>query len=64
MEWLAISISIISAFFAGWSWKESKKANSISKHPMQLEIYDAFNELVIYVNIHGTLGSGDKPQSK
>ncbi len=53
MEWLAISISIISAVFALWSWNESKKANSISKHPMQLEIYDAFNELIIYVNIHG-----------
>jgi len=53
MEWLAISISIISAFFAGWSWKESKKANSISKHPMQLKIYDAFNELTFYVSING-----------
>ncbi len=55
MEWIAISISIISTFFAIWSWKESKKANSISKYPMQLEIYDAYNELLIYVNIHGKL---------
>ena len=53
MEYFAIGISFVSAIFALWSWNESKKANSISKHPMQLEIYDAFNELSIYVNIHG-----------
>lgn len=52
-EWIAIAISIVSAIFAYRSWQESKKANNISKHPMQLEVYDAFNRLVIYVQTEG-----------
>lgn len=54
MEYFAIGISIISALFAFWSWLEARKANTISKHPMQIEIYDAFNELFLYMNINGT----------
>lgn len=53
-EFIAILISIVSAIFALWSWNESKKANAISIHPKQLEVYDAFNELIMYVSINGT----------
>ncbi len=49
-EWVAIGISIVSAFFAWLSWIESKKANRISIHPKQIEINDAFNELMMYAN--------------
>ena len=52
-EWVAIVISIISAVFAIWSWREAKKANKISIHPKQIEIYDAFNELILYVEQEG-----------
>jgi len=49
-EWIAV-ISVIlalgSAIFAYRSWLESKKANRISIHPIQIEIYDAFNDLHI-----------------
>lgn len=52
-EWIAITISIVSAIFAFCSWQESKKANKISKNPMQLEVYDEFNRLVMYVHMEG-----------
>ena len=45
--WIAILISIVSVIFAFRSYIESKKANRISIHPIQIEIYDAFNDLHI-----------------
>ena len=53
IEILTISISSIAIIISLWSLKESKKANSISIHPMQLEIYDAFNGLKIQIYLHG-----------
>lgn len=52
-EWIAIFVSIASALFTFYTWRESKQANSISKHPMQLEIYDAYNDLVLHTKING-----------
>ncbi len=52
-ESIAIFVSIASALFAFYTWRESKQANSISKHPMQLEIYDAYNDLVLHTKING-----------
>ncbi len=52
-EWVAIFISIISLLFAFWSWQESRKANKISIHPNQIEIYDAFNELMMHSDEEG-----------
>lgn len=52
-EWVAIVISIISLLFAFWSWQESKKANKISIHSRQLEIYNTFNKLMMHSNQEG-----------
>lgn len=52
-EWVAIGISIVSAFYAWRSWIESKKANKISIHPKQIEIFNAFNELKMHADQEG-----------
>lgn len=52
-EWIAIFISIISIIIALWSLKESKKANKISIHPKQIEIFNAYNELKMHADQEG-----------
>ena len=52
-KWIAIGISCILVILGAWRLIEQRKANTISKHPKQLEIYNAFNELTFYVNTNG-----------
>ncbi|MEA2117716.1 hypothetical protein [Halovibrio sp. HP20-50] len=46
---LALLAVGLSAFYAHWSWRESKKANNISLLGHKKEIYDAFYELKMHM---------------
>lgn len=46
---LAFLISALSALYARWSWKESKKANLISLREDKVQIYDAFFALKMHM---------------
>ena len=53
LEWIAIGISCILVILGVWRLIAQIKANAISKHPKQLEVYNAFGELAFYVNTNG-----------
>jgi hypothetical protein len=46
---LALLIAGLSALYARWSWRETRKANQISLHTHKKEIYDAFFELKMHM---------------
>jgi len=53
IEEIAIVISIVSLALALWSRRVAEKANSITKHHYQLEIYDVFFNLRSYTDHSG-----------
>ncbi|MHA2879627.1 hypothetical protein ACXZ7R_24975 [Vibrio campbellii] len=45
----SLVVAALSAVYARWAWSEAKKANEISLHTHQKEIYDAFFELKMHM---------------
>lgn len=46
---LALLVAGLSALYARWSWRETKRANQISLLEQKKEIYDAFFELKMHM---------------
>lgn len=59
MEEIAIFISVVSLVLAYWSRKIAEKANNITRHHYQLEIYDVFLELRSYIENTLNLNSNE-----
>lgn len=53
MAFIALLVSILSAIYTRRSWKEAKKANSITFYPHQKEIYDAFKAINAHMVQYG-----------
>lgn len=46
---ISLMVAALSALYARWAWSEARKANQISLHEHQKQIYDSFFELKMYM---------------
>jgi len=49
----SISVSILSAVFAFYTWRETKRANALNSHADQKAVHDAFFELKMHMQLNG-----------